>query len=129
MYEVIKSAIMNSDYKLESMLTRIRTFAAKGLLSADEMADLEELARVRATVRGDTDLFEKVLELEQRIRALEEGKQEAPAEDYPEYVPGRWYYRNDKCSENDVNYICVAPENVVCTWSPSGYPAYWERVD
>ena len=63
MYNIIKAAINTGDYKLDSMLARIRTFAAKGLLNADEMTDLEGLAREHATVKADTDLFEKVFEL------------------------------------------------------------------
>lgn len=128
MYEIIKSVIDSGNYKLEPMLQRIRTFAAKGLLSADEMSTLEELAREKATVRNDTDLFEKIFELEQRIRALEENKVETPVEEYPPYKPGKWYYTGDRASENSINYVCCAPEGVVCTWSPSEYPAYWDKV-
>lgn len=128
MYNIIKAAINTGDYKLEGMLARIRTFAAKGLLNADEMTELEGLAREHATVKADTDLFEKVLELEKRIRALEEGKQEAPAEEYPAYVAGKWYYKGDKCSHNGANYVCIAPDGVVCTWSPTEYPAYWNVI-
>lgn len=128
MYEVIKSVIDSGNYKLEAMLQRIHTFAAKGLLSADEMSTLEEVAREKATVRNDTDLFEKIFELEQRIRALEENKVETPVEEYPPYKPGKWYYIGDRVSENSMNYVCCAPEGVVCTWSPSEYPAYWDKV-
>ena len=128
MYNIIKAAINTGDYKLEGMLARIRTFAAKGLLNADEMTELEGLAREHATVKADTDLFEKVLELERRIRALEEGKHETPAEEYPAYVAGKWYHRDDKCSHEGKNYVCVAPDGVVCTWSPAEYPAYWNAI-
>lgn len=128
MYEVIKAAINTGDYKLESMLARIRTFAAKGFLNADEMTELEGLAREHATIRADTDLFEKVMELERRIRALEENKVEAPAEEYPAYVTGKWYYKGDKCSHNGASYVCTAPDGVVCTWSPEEHPAYWDKA-
>ena len=128
MYNVIVAAINNGDYKLDSMLARIRTFAAKGLLNAEEMTELEKLAREHANAKADTDLFEKVMELERRIRALEEGKHEAPAEEYPAYVAGKWYYKGDKCSHNGANYVCAAPEGVVCTWSPEEYPAYWDKA-
>lgn len=128
MYNVIKAAINTGDYKLEGMLERIRTFAARGLVSPDEMTELEELAREKATVRGDTDLFEKLAELEKRVRALEENSM-SDAEEYPEYTPGKWYRKGDRCSENGMNYICTAPDGVVCTWSPSGYPSYWEAVE
>lgn len=128
MYNVIKAAIQNQEYKLGAMLERIRVFGAKGLLNTDDMNELEELARKHATAKDDTDLFEKVMELERRIRALEEGKHEAPAEEYPAYVAGKWYYKGDKCSHNGANYVCAAPEGVVCTWSPEEYPAYWDKA-
>lgn len=125
MYEIIKAAIGAGHYSLESMLHRIRTFAARGLITDADMSQLEQLARDNASVRADTDLFEKITELEGRIRALEEknGTQTDSV-----YVPGKWYYRGDRVVENGVAYVCIAPENVVCTWSPSGYPAYWEKA-
>jgi len=127
MYEVIKAVIGTGDYKLEGMLNRIRTFAAKGLVSVEEMTELEELARACANVRGETDVFAKLLELEGRIRALEEAGA-SDTEEYPPYKPGVWYYKGDRVSENGVNYVCIAPDNVVCTWSPTEYPAYWEAI-
>lgn len=127
MYEVIRAAISAGDYKLEEMLYRIRTFAAKGLISAEEMTELEELARMGANVRGETDVFAKLLELEGRVRALEEAGA-SDTEEYPAYKPGVWYYKGDRVSENGVNYVCIAPDRVVCTWSPTEYPAYWQAV-
>ena len=126
MYEVIKAAIEAGHYPLESMLTRIRTFAARGLITDTEMSELETRARDNASVRADTDLFAKIAELEGRIRALEEGTH---TESDPAYVPGKWYWRGDRVTENGVSYVCIAPENVVCTWSPSDYPAYWEKAE
>ena len=124
MYEVIKAAVEAGHYQLEEMLLRIRTFAARGLISGEEMGDLEELARSGADARNEVDVFQKLAELEQRVRALE--TDEGPQEDN-EYVPGKWYYRGDRVMENGVSYVCVAPDGVVCTWSPSEYPVYWEQ--
>ena len=129
MYEVFKATIDSGNFKLENMLERIHTFAARGMITPDEMTELEELARQKANVRADTDLFEKVQELEQRIRALEAGAVTPAPESYPEYVPGKWYYNGDRCSENGVNYVCSAPKGVVCTWPPSEYPAYWTKAE
>lgn len=129
MYTVFKSAITNGEFKLESMLERVRMYAAKGHISMDEMEELEALAREKASVKGDTDLFEKVMELETRVRALEKASgTDEEEESYPAYIAGKWYYNGDRCSENGKNYVCIAPEGVVCTWAPSGYPAYWELV-
>lgn len=128
MYNVIKAAIQNEEYKLGTMLERIRVFGAKGLLNTDDMNELEELARKHASVKADTDLVEKIAELERRIHALEEGKQDAPVEGVPAYVAGKWYYRGDECRYNGENYKCTAPEGVVCTWSPEEYPTYWDKA-
>ena len=125
MYEVIKAAIEAGEYPLENMLHRIRTFAARGLITDTDMSQLESLARQHASLRADTDLLAKIAELEGRIRALEAGEK---VETDPAYVPGKWYWRGDRVTENGVSYVCIAPENVVCTWSPSDYPAYWEQA-
>lgn len=61
------------------------------------------------------------LTLEERVTALEKSAV------YPAYVPGTYYYRGDKVSLEGVNYVCIAPAGVVCVWSPTEYPAYWER--
>lgn len=53
---------------------------------------------------------------------------ETPADEYPEYVPGKRYRNGDKCSFEGFNYRCTAPEDQVCTWSPAEYPDYWEIV-
>ena len=76
-------------------------------------------------VPGEKTKLAKIAELEGRIRALEAGEK---AETDPAYVPGKWYWRGDRVTENGVSYVCIAPENVVCTWSPSDYPAYWEQA-
>lgn len=128
MYEVFKAAINDGNYKLEGMLDRIHLYAAKGKITMDEMTELETLARENATVKGEVDVFEKLMELEERIRKLEGEGTSVPAEDYPEYIAGKWYYRDDKCGFNGENFVCIAPDGVVCTWSPAEYPAYWERV-
>ena len=72
----------------------------------------------------------KLVDLESRVRILEEGKaNEGTTEGIPEaeeYTVGKWYYRGDRVKFNGNTYICIAPEGVVCTWSPSEYPTYWE---
>lgn len=52
-----------------------------------------------------------------------------PGEEYLEYVPGKWYYKDDKTTYNGNKYICTAPDGVVCVWSPDEYPAYWQLVE
>lgn len=128
MYDVIMAAIMDGSYKLEEMLGRIRAFAARGMISIEQMDELEELARSHASVKSDTDVFAKLQELEGRIRALESGAAAGTGEAYEAYKAGKWYYAGDKCRENGVNYECIVPEGRVCTWPPSEYPAYWRAV-
>lgn len=130
MFDVIKAAIEAGSYKLDAMLSRIHTFAAKGYISADQMAELESMARGKADVSEEVSIFAKVAELENRIRALEMGAVATPpsTESYDDYVPGKWYYGGDKASFNGKNYVCTAPEGIVCVWSPSEYPTYWREV-
>ena len=55
-------------------------------------------------------------------------KTEEPTESYEEYTVGKWYYNGNKVSFDGKNYNCIAPEGVVCVWSPTEYPAYWEEI-
>ena len=52
-----------------------------------------------------------------------------PDVEYPEYVAGKWYYEDDKITHNGQKYVCIAPDGVVCVWSPDEYPAYWQLVE
>lgn len=61
------------------------------------------------------------LTVDERLAALERTVKAA------DYVPGTWYYRGDKVRFADAVYTCVAPAGVVCVWSPTEYPAYWQE--
>ena len=148
MYSILKQVIEEQGYVLGEMLERINTFSARGKITVDEQEELIELARANARAEDEVDLYAKVVELEQLVKALQEevellkqaGEEPVEPEEptdpeepeepvlYPEYVAGKWYYAGDKCSENGENFVCVAPDKQVCTWSPSQYPAYWEKV-
>lgn len=140
MYEIVKETIENTDYKLEEMLDKIYVLYTKDKLSKEEMEELETYAREKASTDNSIDVLNKLKEMDlkiqefdTRITKLENSEGEEPeeptyTEKYPAYVPGKWYYRGDNCSENDKNYTCIAPEGQVCVWSPSEYPAYWEEV-
>lgn len=140
MYEIIKESIENTNYKLEEMLDKIYTLYAKDKLSKEQMEELETDAREKANSDNSIDVLNKLKEMdlrmqncETRLAKLENPEEEEPeeptdTEKYPAYVPGKWYYNGDNCSENGKNYTCIAPEGQVCVWSPSEYPAYWQEV-
>lgn len=81
-----------------------------------------------ADTAQEVNMLAKLKELEQRVRALEESDGAEPGEGYPDYVAGKWYYNGDKITFEGGKYKCIAPDGVVCTWSPKEYPVYWELV-
>ena len=56
-----------------------------------------------------------------------------PSVEYPEYKQPTGahdaYYNGDKVTFEGKKYICIAPEDTACVWSPSDYPAYWKLVE
>ena len=140
MYETIKNLIEKGGYELVDILKKINTVWLKSYITEEEMEELETLAREKANTDSSIDVINKLKEIDlkmqefdTRITKLEEPgeKPEEPTEEetYPAYVPGKWYYNGDTCSENGKNYTCIVPQVQVCVWSPSEYPAYWEEVD
>lgn len=128
MYEIIKSVIISGIYELSDILKKIDTIWVQGDISDEQRTELIDLAREKANVQNSVDLAKKIEELDKRVNALEQGSSDEPTEEYPEYVVGKWYYNGDKISFNGKNYVCIAPEGVVCVWNPDEYPAYWEEV-
>lgn len=128
MYDIIKSVIESGRYELSDMLKKIDTAWYQNDISDEQRTELMELAREKANPMVGIDLVAKVEELEKRVKALEESGSDEPTEEYPEFVVGKWYYKGDKISYKGKNYVCIAPEGVVCTWNPDEYPAYWEEV-
>ena len=135
MYNILKRVINQKGYELKSMLTKINSFWATGDITEDEHGELIRLAQENAHIKNEVDVLKKLEELEQRVKALENRSLEAPEEDegltenetvtYPEYVAGKWYYNGDIVTFEEENYICTAPREQVCVWSPTEYPAYW----
>jgi hypothetical protein len=127
MYDVIKTVINEGNFVLGELLPKIDYFFAKGSLTESESADLKEKARSSAEPSKEADLFKKLMELEARVKKLEEGgvsnEVESTVEDF---VVGKWYYNGNKCLWNGKVYTCIAPEGTVCVWSPTDYPAYWD---
>lgn len=145
-YEDLRAQISSGDFKLQAMLDKLTRLYIEDMLTEEEYDDLMQLARDNANpdkdVEENTDIVkqlmfhvtmseEKLKELESRIAKLEdpEAEPEEPVITYEEYDPHKWYYNDMTCSFEGKNYICIAPEGVVCTWSPAGYPSYWKLVE
>lgn len=126
MYEIMLRAIHAGGYVMSEMLRRIDVMYAGGRLTEDQQNELIRLAREKANPADHIDVLEKLKELEQRIRALEQSDDEDTGESSASaYVPGKWYYAGELVLFDEKEYVCTAPEGVVCVWSPAEYPAYW----
>lgn len=128
---IIRSAIETGSYDLSSMLETIAYHQAHGDMTLEEMEELTGKARENAKTQYKEDDITTILlqlhDLDERVKALEEGDEPAPKE-YPEYVVGKWYYNGNGVTFEGKKYDCIAPEGVVCVWSPAEYPTYWQEV-
>lgn len=131
MYEIIKSVIQSGRYELTDILTKIDTLWVQSSLTDDERTELMNLARSGADPSRGVDVLAKLSDLDKRLKVLENAgtTDPEPGEEYPEYVAGKWYYKDDKCTYKGSKYICTAPDEVACVWSPEEYPAYWQLVE
>lgn len=126
MKSIFEAVINRGGYDLSDLLQKIDSYHIEGKLTDAEKDELYRKARGEAV--ANVDVMAKLMELEERVRKLESG--EAPEQDeYPEYVVGKWYYKGDKISYGGTNYVCIAPDGVVCTWNPDEYPGYWSAVE
>ena len=128
MYEVFKAAITAGNWKLDEVRDRLHRCCAQGRLTVDEMTELEDLARSKVDPRDEVDVFTKLDELDRRVRALETGTAAPDAGSVDEFIDGKWYHNGDKVLFGGKTYTCIAPDGVVCVWSPAAYPTYWEVV-
>lgn len=130
MYKILKGVIDRGEYNLSSIISKADKLWTEDKITDEQRDELITSARANAKTEHSIDVMAKLIDLESRVRILEEGKvNEGTTEDIPkteEYTIGKWYYRGDRVTFNSNTYICIAPEGVVCTWSPSEYPAYWE---
>lgn len=133
MYNILKNHIAHSKYDLPQVLERIKGLYGRMEIDDAQREELEALAREKASFADTLNTPEKLLELEKRIRALEEKLfhqegAEPEEETIPEYAEGKWYYLGDKVAYKGAVYECIAPVGVVCVWNPEAYPAYWQLV-
>lgn len=130
MYNVFIEA-MNEPFDLTVILHKIDYHHIRGILTDTEREELITLAREKANPYGGVDVMAKLEDLENRVRALEGYHTAADggaAETVEEYIPGKWYRAGDRCTFNGKVYTCIAPDGVVCVWSPAEYPDYWEAA-
>ena len=133
MQKIIEKVIESRNYELSDILKKIDTLWVQGSITEEAKKILADKARNNANMQNSMDILAKLEELDKRIKELEaqaETETEEPTETtYPEYTAGKWYYKGDKVTFDGVAYECTAPEGVVCVWSPTEYPAYWEEVE
>lgn len=133
MKSIFSSVIKRGCFDLTNMLSMIDRYHIEGKLSDVERDELYAEARSNADTEASIDYNSKVVELDCRMSKLEKkldellenGNGVTENEEYPEYIVGRWYYEGAKVTHDGKRYICIAPNGVVCTWSPSEYPSYW----
>ena len=126
MFEIIKNVISEKQFELSDILKKINTVWVQGDISDEEKTELAGMAQDNADTSNSIEVTAKLEELDRRVRVLE-NKFSGETEEYPDYVIGKWYYNGDKITFNGNKYVCIAPENQVCTWSPREYPTYWEK--
>ncbi len=130
MYGVMKTVIESRDFELKDALKKINHFWACGRIKESEKEELITLAQNNARMENSIEVLKKLEELDKRMTAVEKllkkNESEEPEEvAYPEYVAGKWYYSGDGVMFNGIAYDCIAPDGVVCVWSPEEHPAYW----
>ena len=135
MYEIIKKVIESKRFELSNILTKIDTLWVQGSITDEQKGRLVQLARECANVQESIDVMAKLEEMNKRLVALEEkikgidfsdSEPNESTETIDGYVVGKWYYNGNKVSFEGKTYTCTAPDGVVCVWSPSEYPAYWQ---
>lgn len=130
MFEIVKNVLKKGGYDLNAITRKIKGLWLQGDLTEEQYAELIALAQEGAEVQYSINIVKKIENLEQRIIALEkeDGAKPNVEEAVTVFVEGKWYYTGDKCVWNGKTYTCVAPEGVVCVWSPDVYPAFWEEI-
>lgn len=129
MYEIIKSVIESGRFELCDMLKKIDVCWLQGDITDEQKSELVKLAQENADPAMTADVLKKLEEIDKRLKIVEDKLEKEPGEEYPEYVPGKWYYKDDKITYKGKKHICIAPDGVVCTWNPDEYPAYWQLVE
>ena len=139
MYEVIKNVINNTGYKLEEILHKINVMYIEAMITEEQKAELEGLARQNANPENSyapiqeqiDNIYIEINKIKAEIKELKGGQEteEPEQEEYPEYVQPMGahdaYKIGDKVTYNGKKYICKLDN---CVWNPDTYPSGWEEV-
>lgn len=132
MKTIFEEVISRGAFDLKGLLKKIDVFNVEGKLTDEDRDELYTKARKAANAANSVDVIAKLAELEQRVIKLESASADndtATGETTAnEYVVGKWYYTGDKVMFEGEEYVCIAPESAVCTWSPKEYPAFWDKA-
>ena len=143
MKNVIKKVIESKNYELSDMLKKIDTLWVQGSITEDVKNELSAMARNNASMQNSIDVISQLEEVNKRlftlekelkslveeVKALKGDETETETEEtVPQFETGKWYYAGDKVSFEGNTYVCTAPEDVACVWSPKDYPSYWEQL-
>lgn len=136
MKNVFETVIHKGGFDLETMLRRIDEYHVAGKLNDIERDQL--IAEARGEAAPGLDVVTEIQRLWAAIRDLRKTLDDQNGEiedgidesDVPEYADPTGahdaYYHGSIVRYKDQLYMCIAPEGVVCVWSPDVMPGYWQ---
>lgn len=157
MKTIIENVILSGRFELSDILKKIDTLWVQGDLTDEDKDALVRLAQDKAVPENSyaplqqqidaiaaqlKDLKTTVESNAVGMAALKEAveklggsvqPEEPVPEEYPAYKQPQGahdaYYNGDTVTFEGDKYICIAPAGAACVWSPTVYPAYWEKVE
>lgn len=138
MFEMLKRKIERKDYKLETMIEKIRILFADDEITKEEKDELEDLARENANPENSyasiqeqiNNIYNEIKKIKADVNEIKGTEQPTePSEEYPEYKQPSGSYNayntGDKITFNGKKYICKIDG---CVWNPETYPEGWEEA-
>lgn len=140
MKNIFLAVIRQGGYDLNTLLAKIDRYHVEGKLTNEERDELMDQARGDATMMVDPSaeiqhLWAAIRELRAAVAELAGEAEDGTVEDEgdtPEYIQPTGghdaYYKDDVVTYKGKEYVCVAPDNVACVWSPDAMPSYWREL-
>ena len=138
---IIENVILSGRYELSDMLRKIDPLWIQGDLTEEDKDALVKLAQAHATPEYSYAPLQQQIDalvshlnlLKDGVAAIEAGTLADPEaeEGYPAYKQPQGahaYYNGYAVTFEGSRYICTTPDGVACVWSPTVFPAYWEKV-